>query len=44
MFEKFTETALKIIMAAEKEARILNNNFVGTELFFYRHFNRVRLK
>lgn len=31
MFEKFTETALKIIMAAQKEARILNNNFVGTE-------------
>jgi len=31
MFERFTETAIKVIMLAQEEARRLGHNFVGTE-------------
>ncbi|MFH0886975.1 MAG: Clp protease N-terminal domain-containing protein, partial [bacterium] len=31
MFERFTERAIRIIMAAQEEARRLRHNFVGTE-------------
>jgi len=31
MFERFTETATKVIMLAQEEARRLGHNFVGTE-------------
>lgn len=31
MFEKFTENALSVILAAQKESKQLNDNFVGTE-------------
>ncbi len=30
MFERFTETAIKVIMLSQEEARRLNHNFVGT--------------
>ena len=31
MFERFTEKAIKVIMLAQEEARLLGHNFVGTE-------------
>ena len=31
MFDRFTETAIKVIMLAQEEARHLGHNFVGTE-------------
>ncbi len=31
MFERFTETAIRVIMLAQEEARRLGHNFVGTE-------------
>ncbi|QNI82655.1 ATP-dependent Clp protease ATP-binding subunit ClpC [Synechococcus sp. RS9907] len=31
MFERFTESAIKVIMLAQEEARRLGHNFVGTE-------------
>ena len=31
MFERFTETAIKVIMLSQEEARRLGHNYVGTE-------------
>src|SRR5271170_1323533 len=31
MFERFTESAIKVIMLAQQESRRLSHNFVGTE-------------
>lgn len=31
MFDKFTETAIKVIMLAQEESRGLGHNFIGTE-------------
>ena len=31
MFERFTEKAVRVIMAAQEEARRLGSNFVGAE-------------
>ena len=31
MFERFTDTARRVLVLAQEEARILNHNFIGTE-------------
>jgi ATP-dependent Clp protease ATP-binding subunit ClpC len=32
MFHKFTEKAIRTIMLAQEEARLMGHNYVGTEM------------
>ena len=34
MFERFTERARKVVVAAQEEARHFNHNYIGTEHMF----------
>jgi hypothetical protein len=33
MFEKFTDSARRVVVLAQEEARLLNHNYIGTDTY-----------